>query len=133
MGTAVVARVAGWALALVAGAVFGTAGTITHPFTVGGWLPAGLIVAAVACLALLLAIRLLVDDRGAVISAGLGMLAALALFSGRGPGGSVVVPQAAAGEFPVGMVWMFLLAGIVLIVVAWPDARRLRALRAPSE
>ena len=116
------ARVVTWVLALVAGAVFGVAGTITHPLVVG-WVPAGLIIASLGCAGLILAVRLLIEDRAAVLSCGVGMIAALLLFSGRGPGGSVVVPQAAEGEFPFGVTWSLLLAGIVLVVVAWPRFR----------
>lgn len=123
------ARVLGWLLAAAAGAVFGIAGTITHPLTAFDWLPVGILVATTACLALLIAIRLLVDDRWAVLAAGIGMLAALTAFSGVGPGGSVVVPQAADGAFPSGMVWSFALAGVVLLTVSWPDMRKMRAVR----
>ncbi len=122
MGANWPARVVSWALALAAGAVFGVAGTITHPLT-AGWFPVGLVIATLACLGLLLAVRLLIEDRGAVLACGLGMIAALVVFSGRGPGGSVVVPQAAEGEFPFGVTWSFLLAGVVLIVTAWPRIR----------
>ncbi|WP_221585254.1 histidinol dehydrogenase [Microbacterium sp. G2-8] len=121
-------RIASWILAFVAGAVFGVAGTISHPLVVATWIPVGMIVGGIGCLALLIATRLLIDDRGAVLAAGIGMLAALLVYSGRGPGGSVVVPQAAEGEFPFGIVWSILLAGIVLVVVAWPSMTRLRAI-----
>ena len=117
------ARVVSWLLALAAGAVFGVAGTITHPFTVG-WAPVGLIVSGLGCLGLMLAVRLLIEHRAAVLACGVGMIAALLVFSGRGPGGSVVVPQAAEGEFPFGVAWTLLLTVIVLIVVAWPRLRR---------
>jgi len=117
------ARVVSWLLALAAGAVFGVAGTITHPFVVG-WAPVGLIVSGLACLGLMLAVRLLIEDRAAVLACGVGMIAALLVFSGRGPGGSVVVRQAAEGEFPFGVTWTLLLTVIVLVVVAWPRLRR---------
>ena len=113
------ARIVTWILALGAGAVFGVAGTITHAYRAGS-IPIGLALACVGCAALLVAVRLLIEDRGAVWSCGLGMIGAMALFSGRGPGGSVVVPQAAEGEFPYGIAWMGLLTLIVVIVAAWP-------------
>ncbi|WP_205529106.1 histidinol dehydrogenase [Microbacterium halotolerans] len=125
-----------WLGAVVAGAIFGVAGTICYASAVlkpGGGLiviPLGLMLAAVACLSLLLAIRLLADDRGAVLGAGLGMLIALFVFSSRGPGGSVVVPQVAEGEAPLGIIWAWTLAIVVLVVVAWPDLRRGRAAHA---
>lgn len=120
-----------WLGAVVAGGVFGIAGTITHPsLVIGGVVPIGMLVAAVSSAGLLLAVRLLADDRGAVLAAGLGMLAALYVFSLRGPGGSVIVPQAAEGEPPFGLIWGWVLAIIVLLVVAWPDLRRLREAQA---
>ncbi|WP_156762051.1 histidinol dehydrogenase [Microbacterium karelineae] len=122
MPTSWPARVVTWILALAAGVVFGVAGTISHPLMLG-WAPVGMVVAAVGCLGLVLAIRLLIEDRGAVLACGLGMLGALVVFSGRGPGGSVVVPQAAEGEFPFGITWSIVLTAIVLIVAAWPRIR----------
>ena len=113
------ARIVTWILAFGAGAVFGVAGTITHAY-VAGPIPVGLALAGVACLALLLAVRLLIEERSVVWWCGLGMIGAMGLFSGRGPGGSVVVPQAAEGEFPYGIVWMALVTLLVLAVAAWP-------------
>ncbi|WP_198410783.1 histidinol dehydrogenase [Microbacterium halophytorum] len=129
-----VMRALTWLGAAVAGAVFGIAGTICYASLVvtpviGGVaipLPFGLLISGVACLGLMLAVRLLADDRIAVLATGLGMLLALFLFSGRGPGGSVVVPQAAEGALPLGMIWSWALAVIVLVVVAWPDLRGAR-------
>lgn len=123
-----------WLGALIAGAVFGMAGTICYAslvvrFPLGpveGVIPFGLVLAAVACLAILLAVRLLADDRGAVVATGLGMLGALFLFSSRGPGGSVVVPQAAEGELPLGLIWAWTLAIVIVLVAAWPDLRGIR-------
>ncbi|WP_162621817.1 histidinol dehydrogenase [Microbacterium suaedae] len=122
MPPGLLARAVAWILAFAAGAVFGVAGTISHPFTVG-WAPVGMIVAGLGCLGLMLAVRLLIEDRGAVLACGLGMLGALVVFSGRGPGGSVVVPQAAEGEFPFGIAWSLVLTGVVLLVAAWPRIR----------
>jgi hypothetical protein len=113
-------------LALVAGGIFGVAGTIAHAYTLGP-VPVGLIPALIGCAALLIGLRLLVEDRWVTWIAGLGMLAMLLVFSGRGPGGSVVVPEPAPGEFPMGLVWTYAVTGIVLLVGAWPDLRRLRA------
>ncbi len=129
-----------WLGALIAGAVFGIAGTICYAslvlrLPVGSIeiaLPIGLALAAIACLALLLAVRLLADDRAAVFAAGLGMLGALFLFSSRGPGGSVVVPQAAEGELPLGLIWAWTLAIVIVLVAAWPDLRRIRAQQAST-
>lgn len=112
--------------AAVAGAIFGVAGTIAHAYTLGP-LPVGFVLALIGCAALLIGIRLLVADRWVTWIAGLGMLAMLLVFSGRGPGGSVVVPQPAEGEFPMGVVWSYALTGVVLLVGAWPDLSRLRS------
>ncbi|GAA3651025.1 histidinol dehydrogenase [Microbacterium marinilacus] len=116
--------------AVVSGAVFGVAGTIAHAYTLG-WMPIGLVLALGGCAALLIGLRLLGEHRWVAWVAGLAMLAMLFVFSGRGPGGSVVVPQAAPGEFPLGIVWTYALTGVVLLVGAWPDLSRLRR-SAPS-
>ncbi|GGH49692.1 hypothetical protein GCM10010921_27940 [Microbacterium album] len=113
------------ALAVAAGAVFGVAGTIAHAYTAGP-LPVGLVLALVGCGALLVALRLLVEARWVTWAAGFAMIALLAVYSGTGPGGSVVVPQSAPGEFPLGLVWSYALPGVVLLVAAWPDPARLR-------
>ncbi|KQZ04964.1 hypothetical protein ASD19_02840 [Microbacterium sp. Root53] len=118
------------ALAAVAGAVFGVAGTIAHAYLLGP-IPVGFALALIGCGALLIGVRLLVADRWVTWITGLGMLAMLLVYSGRGPGGSVVVPQPAAGEFPLGVVWSYALTGVVLLVGAWPDLSRIRAASAP--
>ncbi|MDI6942459.1 MULTISPECIES: histidinol dehydrogenase [Microbacterium] len=125
------AHVVTWLVALCAGAVFGVASTIAHSFTWGA-VPVGMVLAAIACGGLLTSLRLLTDDRWSALAAGIGMLGALTIYSGRGPGGSVVVPMPAEGEFPFGYVWTFLLAGIVLVAVAWPDMAKLRRMASGS-
>ncbi|WP_309068352.1 histidinol dehydrogenase [Microbacterium sp.] len=112
-------------LAAVAGGVFGIAGTIAHSFTLGV-LPVGLMLALIGCAALLIGLRLLFPHRWIAWIGGLGMLAAVLVYSGQGPGGSVVVPQPAEGEFPLGIVWTYAVTGVVLLVGAWPDLSRLR-------
>ncbi|WP_258567148.1 histidinol dehydrogenase [Microbacterium sp. Se5.02b] len=84
-----------------------------------GPIPVGLIVAAIACASILIAVRALTHDRGAAVAAGLGMIGMLVLISGVGPGGSVVVPDSLSGQ-----VWTYLVAGIVLLVIAWPSFSR---------
>lgn len=105
--------------AALVGGVYGVAGTIAHSVTWGP-IPVGLIVAAIACAAILVAVRTLTHDRGAAVAAGLGMLGMLVLISGVGPGGSVVVQDSLAGR-----IWTYLAAGIVLLVIAWPSFSRL--------
>ena len=134
-------RLLTWAGALLAGGAYGVAGTVMHSamvleFAPGGFpivLPVGLIVAAIGSLALLVAVRCLADDRGTVLAAGLGMLAMLLVYSGRGPGGSVIVPQAAPGEPPLGLIWSWVLAAAVVLVVAWPDLRGVRRTPLPED
>ncbi|WP_336646071.1 histidinol dehydrogenase [Microbacterium sp. USHLN186] len=118
-----------WLAAALVGAVYGVAATIAHSFTLGP-VPLGMILGAVACAALLIALRTLTGDRWAALAAGLGMMALLLTISQRGPGGSIIVPNTVLGN-----VWMYVLAGIVVLVVAWPDLSRLRALSsgAPDE
>lgn len=114
------ARGATWAVSFVVGAVYGLAGTIAQGYDLG-WFPLGLLVALGGCTAILLAVRLLTADRWAALATGLGLLVATLVFSGRGPGGSVIVPQAAAGEFDTGVVWTLGSALAVALVVAWPS------------
>ncbi|MFD5215675.1 histidinol dehydrogenase [Microbacterium sp. NPDC058345] len=116
----VISRGLSWLAAAVVGAVYGVAATIAHSF-VWGPIPLGLIVGAVACGALLFALRALTGDRWAALAAGLGMLVLILVISQRGPGGSIVVP-----DTPLGNIWMYVAAGITLFVVAWPDMSKLR-------
>ncbi|MGB4135663.1 MAG: histidinol dehydrogenase [Microbacterium sp.] len=117
-------RALSWLAAFVVGGVYGVAGTIGHGFAWGA-LPIGLIVGGIACAALLVALRTLTGDRWAALACGLGMMLLLVVISQRGPGGSVVVPDTLLGT-----IWVYLVAGIVTLAVAWPDLSRLR--RAPS-
>ena len=114
-----VSRVLSWVAAALVGGVYGVAGTIGHSL-MWGPIPVGLIVGAIACGAILIAVRALTHDRGAAVAAGLGMLGMLVLISGIGPGGSVVVADSLAGR-----IWTYLVAGLVLLVVAWPSFSRL--------
>lgn len=118
-------RVGSWAIALLVGAVYGLAGTIAQGY-MWGWFPLGLILAIIGSGALLIAVRLLTSDRWAALGAGLGMMLATLVFSGRGPGGSVIVPQAAEGAISPGIVWTIVVPIMVAVVVAWPDLSGLR-------
>ncbi len=122
-------RVLSWVAAALVGGVYGIAGTIAHS-VMWGPVPIGLIVAAIACAAILVAVRALTHDRGAAVACGLGMLGMLVLISGVGPGGSVVVQDSLTGR-----IWTYLAAGIVLLVVAWPSFSRLpvRTAAPPAE
>ncbi|MEV7609544.1 histidinol dehydrogenase [Microbacterium sp. NPDC089320] len=116
-----ISRVLSWIAAALVGGVFGVAGTIGHSL-MWGPVPVGLIVGGIACGAILVAIRALTHDRGATLAAGLGMLGMLVLISGVGPGGSVVVEDTLSGR-----IWTYLVAGLVLLVVAWPSFSRVPA------
>lgn len=114
-----ISRVLSWVAAALVGGVFGVAGTIGHSL-MWGPVPVGLIVGTIACGAILVAIRALTHDRGATLAAGLGMLGLLMIISGVGPGGSVVVEDTLSGR-----IWTYIVAGLVLLVVAWPSFSRL--------
>ena len=116
-----VSRVLSWIAAALVGGVYGIAGTIGHSVMWGPG-PVGRSVATIAWAAILVAVRALTHDRGAAVAAGLGMLGMLVLISGVGPGGSVVVQDSFAGR-----IWTYLVAGIVLLVVAWPSFSKLPA------
>ena len=118
------ARAGTWVVAFAVGGVYGLAGTIAHSYVLG-WFPVGLVLAIIGCGALLAAVRLLTLDRWAALATGLGMIGTTLVFSGRGPGGSVIVPQTTLGT-----VWTFALPILVAIAVAWPDTAAARV--APS-
>lgn len=109
-------RLAAWTVAAVVGAIYGTAGTISHAYRVAG-LPVGLVLAIVASGAILIAVRALTGDRWAALATGLGAMAVTLLFSGVGAGGSVIVPQSL-----LGVVWTLWLPLVTAITVAWPEA-----------
>lgn len=113
-------RAGTWALALIVGGVYSLAGTIAHAYTVAG-IPVGLAIAIVGSGALLIAVRALTGDRWATLATGLGMMAVLLVISGRGPGGSIIVPDTGLGA-----TWTIALAVCVMLSVAWPDLSRIR-------
>ena len=118
MHSSLPARIATWVVALLVGAVYGLAGTIAHPLA-WGWLPLGLVLAIIGCAALLMAVRMLTADRWAALATGMGMMLATLIFSGRGPGGSVIVPQTS-----VAIAWTIAVPILVAVVVAWPESVR---------
>lgn len=107
-------RLATLIVAFFVGAVYGLAGTIVHAYLLG-WFPLGLALAITGSAALLAAVRLLTADRWAALSSGLGMIIATLVFSGEGPGGSVIVAQTG-----LAVAWTVSLPVLVVLVVAWP-------------
>ena len=112
-------RTLSWIAAALVGVVYGTAGTIAHSL-MWGPIPIGLIVGAIACAALLIAVRALTHDRAAAVATAIGMIGMLLIISGPGAGGSVIVPNT-----PLGQVWIYLIVGIAVLVVAWPNREAL--------
>ncbi|WP_194395732.1 DUF6113 family protein [Microbacterium atlanticum] len=115
-------RLGAWLVAFVIGAFYGVAGTVAQGFRLG-WFPLGLVLAVVGVTALLVAVRLLTGDRWATLATALGAMIATLVFSGAGPGGSVVVPQAADGAINPGVLWTILVPLVSAIVIAWPQTR----------
>ncbi|GAA5212620.1 DUF6113 family protein [Microbacterium kyungheense] len=114
-------RVGTWLVAFIVGAVYGVAGTVAQAYMLG-WFPLGLVLAVIGVVALLVAVRLLTADRWAALAAGLGVMLATLVFSGAGPGGSVVVPQAPEGQFNPGLVWTIIVPLAAAVVIAWPES-----------
>ena len=98
------------------GAGFGLLGTIAHQAPLSIWpvVPLGLVVALAAIACLMIGLRHLVA-RSLVLASALGVIGAVLLLSGRGPGGSVLVPDNA-----LGVVWSIAPGLIALGVVIWP-------------
>ena len=122
------ARIGTWIIALFVGAVYGIAGTIAHAYTLG-WFPLGLLLALIGSGALVLAVRALTADRWAALASGIGLVLTVVLFSGRGPGGSIVVPDGKLdmlGPVNLGVVWTFAPPVLVAIIVLWPERRHVR-------
>ncbi len=114
-------RALSWIAAALVGVVYGAAGTIAHSL-MWGPIPIGLIVGGIACAALLVAVRALTHDRAAAVATAIGMIGMLMIISGPGPGGSVIVPNT-----PVGQIWIYPVSGIALLVIAWPNLKRVPA------
>jgi hypothetical protein len=115
-------RLGAWVVAFVVGAFYGVAGTVAQAYMIG-WFPLGLVLGLIGVIALLVAVRLLTGDRWATLATALGVMIATLVFSGAGPGGSVVVPQAPDGQFNPGVVWTILVPLAAVVVIAWPEVR----------
>ena len=121
-------RLAAWFVSLVAGGVFGVAGTIGQAYMFGV-LPVGLIVAVLGITGLVGGLRLITGDRWTALACGLGAVLTTMLFSGRGPGGSVVVPAPVDASISTGIIWTFAVPVVVAIVVGWPSVAAVRGAR----
>jgi len=122
-------RVISWVVALAVGLVYGAAGTIAHAYRLGA-LPVGLLLALLGVVALLVAVRTLTHDRWAALACGLGLVLATWVFSGSGPGGSVIVPSGkldALAGVNLGIVWAVLVPLAAAIVVVWPARSAVRS------
>ena len=111
-------RVGSIALGFVIGAAYGAVGTVAHQSTVavgGVDLPWGLIVALIGATALLVGLRLVVDDRLVVGACAVGLLGVIVLLSLRSVGGSVLVPNGVSG-----LVWIIGTAAVAALTIAWP-------------
>ncbi|MBF4622209.1 PIG-L family deacetylase [Clavibacter sp. VKM Ac-2542] len=103
---------------LVLGLLVGAVATAAHRATlpVGGIaLPVGLVLALATLACLLVAFRLLLVDRLHALCLGLGVVAAVAVLSRRGPSGSVLFPDDAMSQ-----VWAVAPAILVAAVLVWP-------------
>lgn len=118
-----ISRAVSWIAAALVGVVYGTAGTIGHSL-MWGVIPIGMIIGAIACGSLLVAVRALTHDRAATLATAIGMLGMLLIISGPGPGGSVIVPNT-----PLGQIWIYLVAGLSLLAIAWPSLPQRRPTR----
>ncbi len=116
-------RIGTWAVAVVIGLVYGVAGTIGQA-AMWGPIPLGLLVAVIGVGALLLAVRLLTADRWAALACALGAMIATLVFSGTGPGGSVVVPAPADGAVSTGIIWTVAVPVLAAVIVGWPSFSR---------
>lgn len=112
-------RAGTWLVAVVVGAVYGVAGTIGQAAH-WGWFPLGVVIALAGVTAIIAAVRLLTADRWAALATSLGAMLATLVFSGAGPGGSVVVPAPQDGVVSTGVVWTIAVPVIAAIIVAWP-------------
>lgn len=114
-----VSRILAIVIASLVGAVYGVVGTVAHASRFGV-VPVGLVLALVAVVAVILAMRLLAGRTSALAGA-IGLLASIVIFSGEGPGGSVIAPQ----DDPLALVWAVAAPLLAAMVVGWPSTFRM--------
>lgn len=111
-------RIINLILLFIAGALLGAVGTVAHQSTVtvaGVPFPWGITVALLAYTLLLVGLRLLNAGRAQALAAALGTIAITFVFSIKGFGGSVLIPDNVLGK-----VWVVAPIVIAAIVIAWP-------------
>jgi hypothetical protein len=111
-------RILNLVLLFIAGALLGAVGTVAHQSTVtvaGVPFPWGITVALLAYTLLLVGLRLLNPGRAPALAAALGTIAVTFVFSIKGIGGSVLIPDNLLGK-----VWVVAPILIAAIVIAWP-------------
>ena len=115
-------RVLNMLLLVLFGAIVGAVGTSAHQVgaTLGGvGVPWGLALAIAACCCLIAGVRLVTEGRLATTAVSIGVVGAIALFSLKGPGGSVLIPDNLAGQ-----VWVFAPVVVAAVAIAWPEVHR---------
>ena len=128
MRTDVLGRVAGVVVALALGLLVGTVCTFKYRLGLTGappQLPIGLVLGLLTVLLVLLAMRVLLERREYAVATAVGVVVAVAVFTMKGPGGSVVVVGDLAGE-----VWTVGPAVVAVLVLLVPRAGRRRPGRA---
>jgi N-acetyl-1-D-myo-inositol-2-amino-2-deoxy-alpha-D-glucopyranoside deacetylase len=114
----VAARTLACVVALLLGLGVGVLGTVSHPSTItvaGASIPAGLIVALLVVIALMVGLRLIFDSRAPAMFAAIGTVVVLLVFAQTGPGGSVLIPA----DIP-GYTWTFGVPLIAALIIVWP-------------
>lgn len=130
MGSGIV-RGVGWLVALLVGAFYGTAATVGHAYRLGV-LPVGLVLATLGCAALLIALRVLTQDRVNAIAAGLGIIAATFLFSQVGPGGSAIIAAPTPDTEWIPLAWTLVGPILLVLIALWPEFSPQRPEGAPE-
>ena len=115
-------KTAGGVVAVVAGAVIAALGTANHQFNPwgdDGELSLGVVSALALVTIALVGLRLVTKGRWLALLAGVAMVAIVALMATVSPGGSVLVPDNAAG-----VAWVYGVPIIFAIVIGWPRIER---------
>jgi hypothetical protein len=117
--------------ALVAGAAVGVLGAFKHQVglsaATGAGVPVGLVLSLAMVAVVLAAFRVAFDSRVYALAAAGGVVLAVAILSGTGPGGSSVVIANYAG-----IVWTVAPAVLAAVIVGAPRLRRPRGGPAPD-